>query len=133
MKSKIIAGCDWCAYYNRKNKFQSYFFISQKVYKYTNVHKNKVYLNFNVLIITIKMIYEEQIKSEEATISSLRNQIRQIRLPARTVNWQHNNSSSPRNAIQQRLLVKKQKSQINTKIKSSQSKIISLRSLIFGE
>ena len=79
------------------------------------------------------MTYEEQIKSEEATISSLRNQIRQIRLPARTVNWQHNNISSPRNAIQQRLLVKKQKSQINTKIKSSQSKIISLRSLIFGE
>lgn len=79
------------------------------------------------------MTIQDQITAEQSVITALRNQLRNIRLPARTINWQHQNVVSPgRGGVRQRLLVKKQQAQINTQITSSQNKIISLRELIFG-
>jgi regulation of enolase protein 1 (concanavalin A-like superfamily) len=79
------------------------------------------------------MNYTEQLKAEQNVVASLRTKLNNIRLPSRTINWQHRNISSPINNIQYRLEVKRQKLKINNQINSSQNKIISLRSLIFGD
>ena len=78
------------------------------------------------------MTYEEQIAAEQSIITSLRNRLKNIRLPARTINWQHRNLGKVRNDVQQRLAYKKQKAQVNSEIKASQNKIISLREALFG-
>jgi hypothetical protein len=79
------------------------------------------------------MTYEDQINTEQSIISSLRNQLKNIRLPSRTITWQHQNISSGVGTIQDRLNVRRQKLQINNKIISSQNKICSLKSALFGD
>jgi len=78
------------------------------------------------------MTYEEQITAEQSIITALRNQLRNIKFPARTINWQHQNIGRTGNAVQQRLEVKRQRKKINTGITSSTNKIISLREALFG-
>ena len=78
------------------------------------------------------MTIQDQIAAEQTIITSLRNQLRNIRPQARTINWQHTNIGTGRNAIQQRLVYKKQKLKIGSQITASENKIISLRELIFG-
>lgn len=78
------------------------------------------------------MTYQEEIINQQAIIASLRNQLKNIKFPARTVNWQHQNIGGTRNAVQQRLVYKKQKLKLGSQITASENKIISLRELIFG-
>jgi len=79
------------------------------------------------------MTYQEEITNEQSAIAALRTRLKNIRLPSRTINWQHQNVGAPRNSVQQRLETKRQKKKINNKIVYSQNKIISLRESIFGE
>ena len=79
------------------------------------------------------MTYEEQLKTEQSIVSTLRARLKNIRLPPRTINWQHQNVGRINNGVQQRLETKRQKKKISNKIASSQNKIISLRESIFGE
>ena len=78
------------------------------------------------------MTYEEQIAAEQSVITALRNQLKNIKFPARTVNWQHQNIGSTRGGVQQRIEVKRQKLKIRTDITTSTNKIISLREALFG-
>jgi len=79
------------------------------------------------------MTYEEQLKTEQSIVSTLRARLKNIRLPPRTINWQHQNIGRVRNGVQQRLETKREKINISNKIISSQNKITSLRDAIFGE
>ena len=76
--------------------------------------------------------YEEQISLEQSAISALKNQLRNIKFPPRTINWQHSNIGKIRNNVQQRLEFKRQKAKINSKINYFENKIISLRDALFG-
>jgi len=79
------------------------------------------------------MTIQEEISSEQSAIAALRVRLKNIRLPPRTINWQHQNVGRINNGVQQRLETKRQKKKISNKIASSQNKIISLRESIFGE
>ena len=78
------------------------------------------------------MPYEAELSAQEGVLNTLRNNLRQTRLPQRTINWQHNNFGSNRNITQQVLIVRKQRAQINGKIAQTRSRIISLREAILG-
>ena len=79
------------------------------------------------------MTIQEEITSEQSAITALRARLKNIRLPPRTINWQHQNIGRVRNGVQQRLETKREKINISNKIISSQNKITSLRDAIFGE
>jgi hypothetical protein len=72
------------------------------------------------------------IRDEENLISSLQAEARATRLPARTISWQMNNSSSVRNIPQRIRVVRKQRAQINNRIIESTQRIKSLRESILG-
>lgn len=78
------------------------------------------------------MVYETEIAEQEGIISQLQNQIRQTKLPARTINWQHNNIGSLQGITQRVLVVRKQRKQINARAVVARNKIMSLRKAILG-
>jgi len=78
------------------------------------------------------MVYETEIAEQEGIISQLQNQIRQTKLPARTINWQHNNIGSSQGITQRILVVRKQRKQINARAVVARNKIVSLREAILG-
>lgn len=78
------------------------------------------------------MPYDE-IAEQEGIISRLRSELRQVRAPARTINWQHNNIGATRGITQRILVARKQRKQINSQISASESKLVSLRRAVFGD
>ena len=78
------------------------------------------------------MNYEAEIAEQEGIVSRLQNQIRQTRLPQRTINWQHNNTGSAPGITQRILIVRKQRKKMQSKVSSAKTKIISLRKSILG-
>jgi len=78
------------------------------------------------------MTYESEITAQKGIISSLTSQLKQTRVPARTINWQHNNIGATRNIPQRVLVARKQRKQINLGVSASTVKILSLRKAILG-
>ena len=78
------------------------------------------------------MDYTEQILEQEGIIQRLGSELKQVRLPARTINWQHNNIGATRGITQRVLVVRKQRKQINSKVSVTKTKIMSLRESILG-
>ena len=78
------------------------------------------------------MEYEAEISKQEGIINRLTSEIKQIKVPARTINWQHNNIGAPRNITQRVLVARKQRKKINTGVSTSRVKILSLREAILG-
>ena len=78
------------------------------------------------------MYYTEQILEQEGIIQRLGSELKQVRLPARTINWQHNNIGATRGITQRVLVVRKQRKQINSKVSVAKTKIMSLRESILG-
>ena len=80
------------------------------------------------------MTYAEDIAIEEANIANLQNQMRGLKIPQRTINYQMTNLSQGNRAFKQSAIITKRfRKQLQSQITSSQSKIISLRDAIFGE
>jgi len=77
------------------------------------------------------MDYEAEILNEQGAISRLSSQLKQIRIPARTINWQHNNIGTPRNVTQRVLVARKQRKKVNSGVATSRRRILSLRESIF--
>jgi len=78
------------------------------------------------------MDYEAQIIEQEGVINRLTSELKQTRLPARTINWQHSNLGATRGITQRVLVARKQRRQINSGIAVSRRKIVSLREAILG-
>ena len=78
------------------------------------------------------MEYEAQISEQEGVINRLTSELKQTRLPARTINWQHNNIGATRGITQRVLIARKQRKQINSRVDTSRRKIMSLREAILG-
>ena len=78
------------------------------------------------------MTYETEITEQEGIIQTLNSQLKQTRLPARTINWQHNNIGATRGITQRVLVVRKQRKKINSRVDTSRRKIKSLREAILG-
>jgi len=78
------------------------------------------------------MDYATDISEQEGIIDSLTAQLKQTRLPARTVDWQHKNIGVPRNITQRVLVVRKQRKKINSGVATSKRKIMSLRESILS-
>ena len=78
------------------------------------------------------MDYPTEISEQEGIINRLTSEIKQIKVPARTINWQHNNIGAPRNITQRVLVARKQRKKINSRVDTSRRKIMSLREAILG-
>jgi len=78
------------------------------------------------------MDYEAEIINEQGAISRLSSELKQIRLPARTINWQHSNVGATRGITQRVLIARKQRKQLNSRIGVSRRRILSLRESILG-
>ena len=78
------------------------------------------------------MEYEAQISEQEGIINRLTSELKQTRVPARTINWQHNNIGATRGITQRVLVVRKQRKKINSRVDTSRRKIMSLREAILG-
>ena len=78
------------------------------------------------------MEYEAQISEQEGVINRLTSELKQTRLPARTINWQHNNIGATKGITQRVLVVRKQRKKINSRVDTSRRKIMSLREAILG-
>jgi len=78
------------------------------------------------------MTYETEIAEHEGAITRLSSELKQIRLPARTINWQHSNVGATRGITQRVLVARKQRKQINSRIDVSRRRILSLRESILG-
>ena len=78
------------------------------------------------------MEYKAQISEQEGVINKLISELRQTRVPARTINWQHRNIGATRGIPQRVLVARKQRKQINFGIAASRDKILSLRESILG-
>ena len=78
------------------------------------------------------MEYEAQISEQEGIINRLTSELKQTRLPARTINWQHNNVGATRGITQRVLVARKQRKKINSRVDTSRRKIMSLREAILG-
>jgi len=78
------------------------------------------------------MDYSTDISEQEGIIDSLTSQLKQTRVPARTINWQHRNIGATRGIPQRVLVARKQRKQINFGIAASRDKILSLRESILG-
>jgi len=75
---------------------------------------------------------EALISEQEGVINRLTSELKQTRLPARTINWQHNNIGATRGITQRVLVARKQRKQINSRVNTSRRKIMSLRKAILG-
>jgi len=78
------------------------------------------------------MEYEAQISEQEGIINRLTSELKQTRVPARTINWQHNNIGATRGITQRVLIARKKRKQINSRVDTSRRKIMSLREAILG-
>jgi len=78
------------------------------------------------------MEYKAQISEQEGVINKLISELRQTRVPARTINWQHRNIGATRGITQRVLIARKQRKQINSRVDTSRRNIISLREAILG-
>jgi len=78
------------------------------------------------------MTYETEITEQEGVINRLTSELKQTRLPARTINWQHRNIGVPRNITQRVLVARKQRKKINSRVDTSRRNIMSLREAILG-
>jgi len=78
------------------------------------------------------MTYETEIAEHEGIITRLTSEVKQIKLPARTINWQHQNIGAPRNTTQRVLVARKQRKKVNSGIDYSRRRILSLRESILG-
>ena len=79
------------------------------------------------------MDYAEEIAKEQATISALRQQIRNISLPRRTIAYQFQNMrGGNRNMAQRRVITQREKVKLNQSIASSNRRIITLREALLG-
>ncbi len=73
-----------------------------------------------------------EISNEQGVINRLTAELKQTRLPARTINWQHNNIGATKGITQRVLVVRKQRKKINSRVVTSRKKILSLREAILG-
>ena len=73
-----------------------------------------------------------EISNEQGVINRLTAELKQTRLPARTINWQHNNIGATKGITQRVLVVRKQRKKINSRVDTSRRKIMSLREAILG-
>jgi hypothetical protein len=79
------------------------------------------------------MAITDDIITEENNAASLIRESRSVRLPPRTIAWQHSNGNAGSRGITRRVLeVKKQRMHINNRIVASQRKAKSLRESILG-
>ena len=78
------------------------------------------------------MTYETEITAQEGIISSLTSQLKQTKVPARTINWQHNNIGATRGIIQRVLVTRKARKKLNSNVTTSRTNILSLREAILG-
>lgn len=80
------------------------------------------------------MTYEDEIALEESAIANLQRELKQIRIPRRTINWQFQNGrvGVSRGIKRNVLIVKKQRRQVLSNIQGRGRRIISLRQAIFG-
>ena len=78
------------------------------------------------------MTYETEITEQEGVINRLTSELKQTRLPARTINWQHRNIGATRGITQRVLVARKQRKKINSRVDTSRRKIMSLREAILG-
>ena len=78
------------------------------------------------------MTYETEIAEHEGAITRLSSELKQIKVPARTINWQHNNIGALRNITQRVLVSRKQRKKVNSGIDYSRRRILSLRESILG-
>ena len=78
------------------------------------------------------MTYEKEITNEQGAITRLKAQLKQIKIPARTINWQHNNIGAPRNITKRVLVARKQRKKVNSRVTVSRKRIMSLRESILG-
>ena len=78
------------------------------------------------------MEYEAQISEQEGIINRLTSELKQTRVPARTINWQHRNIGATRGITQRVLIARKKRKQINSRVDTSRRKIMSLREAILG-
>jgi len=73
-----------------------------------------------------------EISNEQGVINRLTAELKQTRLPARTINWQHNNIGATKGITQRVLVVRKQRKKINSRVDTLRRKIMSLRKAILG-
>ena len=78
------------------------------------------------------MTYETEIAEYKGAITRLSSELKQIKVPARTINWQHNNIGAPRNITQRVLVARKQRKKVNSRVGISRKRIMSLRESILG-
>ncbi len=78
------------------------------------------------------MTYETEITAQEGIINTLNSQLKQTKVPARTINWQHNNIGDTRGITQRVLVVRKARKKINSSVATSKRRIMSLRESILS-
>ena len=78
------------------------------------------------------MDYESEIAANEGAITRLKSQLKQTKLPQRTITWQHNNAGQTRGVTQRILIVRKQRKKLVNNIKSGEKRVMSLRQSILG-
>ena len=78
------------------------------------------------------MTYETEITAQEGIINTLNSQLKQTKVPARTINWQHNNIGATRGITQRVLVTRKARKKLNSNVTTSRTNILSLREAILG-
>ena len=78
------------------------------------------------------MSYESEMTETQGAINRLRSELRQSKLPQRTITWQHNNVGKTRGITQRVLIARKQRKQMVSNIKSKERRMMSLRQSILG-
>ena len=78
------------------------------------------------------MTYVTEITAQEGIINKLNSQLKQTKVPARTINWQHNNIGATRGITQRVLVVRKARKKLNSNVTTSRTNILSLREAILG-
>ncbi len=63
-----------------------------------------------------------EISNEQGVINRLTAELKQTRLPARTINWQHNNIGATKGITQRVLVVRKQRKKINSRVVTSRKR-----------
>ena len=78
------------------------------------------------------MTYVTEITAQEGIINKLNSQLKQTKVPARTINWQHNNIGATRGITQRVLVTRKARKKLNSNVTTSRTNILSLREAILG-
>ena len=78
------------------------------------------------------MTYVTEITAQEGIINKLNSQLKQTKVPARTINWQHNNIGATRGIIQRVLVTRKARKKLNSSVATSKRRIMSLRESILS-